>query len=495
MTTRFEIHPSVGIARLGTSEKSFIGPEPGQPPPASYRDEEGALLRQAARFRVFECERDDHHRLVSAREVTIDDATITWTVHLVNRKATGTFGGVQRNAHHPDPSQLVIDPGARSVTVLGQGARFDTGQFKRAQVFLGDIATNEDGSVTVQGGHGKAGSEPSTDFAGFANNDNWWDDTSDGPVTAVVRTVDGAEHEATSAWVIVGPPDFAPPIINFVTLYDLARDVAVEQGWLQLPQRPSFTRDVYPILSRPYGYSWVCSLAVREHRKWGPTSSRWPRLADPDGDAGERQDLLAKLRKPGNPPGQGSMPRLNDETIQHVLPPSVTQYEILERWAAGSFVGDWGQDTETVELLPDALDRVALQAGSGGAFFPGIEASSILADKKSYSEPFRLDAKRLAPGAVTQVCAVPWQADFIACTLQNGRGWWPSQRPDDVYRDPADVGGKTSAWARGIRDPADMVANWHQLGVVVEKSDPAGQPVYVETERRLPEPEDGGSTT
>jgi hypothetical protein len=124
VTTRFEIHPSVGIARVGTSEKSFIGPEPGQPPPVSNRDEEGALLRQTARLRVFECERDDHHRLVSAGEVTPDDGAITRTVHLVNRKATGKFDGVQRNADDPDPSQLVIDPGPRSVTGPGQRARF-----------------------------------------------------------------------------------------------------------------------------------------------------------------------------------------------------------------------------------------------------------------------------------------------------------------------------------------------------------------------------------
>src|ERR1700751_4260176 len=230
MTTRFEIHPSVAIARVGTSEKSFVGPEPDQAPPTSYRDEEGALLRQAARFRVFECDRHDHHRLVSAHEVPPDDGAITWTVHRINRKAAGNkFGEVQRNPGHPDPSELVIDPGPRSVTGTGQAARLDTGRFKHVGVFLGDIVTDDDGRLSVRGGHGKAGSEPTTGLADFANNDNWWDDTSDGPVSAVVRTADGAEHKTAPAWVIVGPPDFAPPIINFVTLYDLARDVAVER--------------------------------------------------------------------------------------------------------------------------------------------------------------------------------------------------------------------------------------------------------------------------
>jgi hypothetical protein len=180
----------------------------------------------------------------------------------------------------------------------------------------------------------------------------------------------------------------------------------------------------------------VTELAVREHRKWGPTSSRWVRLADPSASVAERQALLGALRKPGEPAGPGRMPRLNDETIKNVLPPSATQYETLTRWAAGSFVNDWSHAMSSDELLPDALDRVALQAGSGGAFFPGIEAGAVLAEKVSYLEPYRLDPAVLTAGAVTESCAVPWQADFIKCTQQDGRGWWPSQRPDHVHRDP-----------------------------------------------------------
>src|SRR6185369_3243625 len=375
---------------------------------------------------------------------------IAWTVHLVNRKAVSAkFNGVQRNPGQ-DPDGLIIDPGPRTVTGPGQSARFDTGRFKNTPVFVGELSTGDDGRLHVLGGHGAAGSEPETDIEDFANNSNWWDDTSDGPVRAVIRTADGAEHEAVPAWVIVGPPDFAPPILNFVTLYDVARDAAVERDWLRLPERPSFTRDVYPILSRPYGYSWVSELAVREHRNWGPSSSRWALLADPTGDPEKRHHLLAALRKPGNPAGPGRMPRLNDHTQRNVLPPSATQYEILSRWAAGSFVADWGQDADAGELLPDALDRVALQAVSGGAFFPGIETGAVVTEKASYSEPFRFDADTLAPGAVTESCAVPWQADFLACREQNGRGWWPSQRPDHVYRDVAEVGADQVDWVRGI---------------------------------------------
>ena len=62
--TEYEIHPAIGIARVGSSrldsdEGFFIGPEPGGSPPAHYRDSAGDLKRQAARFRVFACRRDD----------------------------------------------------------------------------------------------------------------------------------------------------------------------------------------------------------------------------------------------------------------------------------------------------------------------------------------------------------------------------------------------------------------------------------------------------
>jgi hypothetical protein len=52
---------------------------------------------------------------------------------------------------------------------------------------------------------------------------------SDGPVRATVTTTDGRTHTAKPSWVIVAPPDFAPGIMNLVTLYDVSRDVAVDR--------------------------------------------------------------------------------------------------------------------------------------------------------------------------------------------------------------------------------------------------------------------------
>src|SRR5215475_3814943 len=85
---RAAIHPAIGIARVGNSpDQYYLGPEiPGGLPiaPQGYKDTSGAMKRQAARFRVFGLDADG--RVV--RELTADDATIVWTVHLANQKAS-----------------------------------------------------------------------------------------------------------------------------------------------------------------------------------------------------------------------------------------------------------------------------------------------------------------------------------------------------------------------------------------------------------------------
>ncbi|MGV9868776.1 LodA/GoxA family CTQ-dependent oxidase [Rhodococcus koreensis] len=532
MATTYEIHPGIGIARVGTStEHYFVGPEPDAPPPTAFRDDEGNLLRQAARFRVFECERDERNALLAARELTPDLGTIAWTVHLANRKGAGEVFPppdpavplAQRLRNQgQDRAELTIDPGPRTVDGSSRTALLDTGTFKQEPVFLGEIRTESGehgGRLLVLGGFGRSGSVPAGLPVGpprgsFANNDDWFDDVSDGPVRALVTTADGRTHRAKPSWVIVAPPDFAPGVANFVTLYDVARDVAVHNRWLSVPDTPSFTRDIYPILSRPFAYSWVSGRAGLMHgsARWVPSSPRWKILADPATAPGIRQSLFARLRDPHTRPPSDlkSMPRLHDDTNQkgQVLPPIGTQYRILDKWVAGNFVNDWDGQPPVEErkypgeLMPDALDRIALRGCSGGAFFPGIEAGRIMADGGKYSEPYRLDADTLEPGEVTEGNAVPWQADFHLCrddspnlpTLEEDEpylAWWPAQRPDMVFVDLAAVESRQQPefWARGVDHMADMVEHWHELGVVVETPGANGHPVFVETERRLPDPQ------
>ena len=297
--TTYEIHPAIGIARVGSSELStdegyFIGPEPDGSPPAQYRDPEGNLKRQAAHFRVFECERDDQNQLQSAIEVTLETAQIRWIVHLANRKGVArrryikpAYRNWARNDDTADQA-LIIDPGERTVSAPGVSASFDTGKFRSTPVDLGAIVMESTGRLLVLGGHGKAGSDPPQPrldaYTGhFADNDNWYDDTSDGPVVALLTLPDGTVQAAT-AWVIVAPPDYAPGIKNFVTLYDYLFDKAVARGVLTAPiDQPggiSFTRHVQPILSRVLGYQWVNRAARFGYCRGGqrPRAERRRRL-------------------------------------------------------------------------------------------------------------------------------------------------------------------------------------------------------------------------
>jgi hypothetical protein len=277
-----------------------------------------------------------------------------------------------------------------------------------------------------------------------------------------------------------------------VTLYDVAFQAAVERGWLTVPETPSFARHIMPILSRAVGYTWVIQLAQAGH---GPgrrgdftAESRLGRLADPTAPKALREAVIDRLRDPNDLNATvepGLMPRLSDETnSENVLTPTKSQYEMLRSWVAGAFVNDLGMPSAP-ESLPDALDRLALEACAGGPFFPGIEVGPIMGEAACYTSPFRLDATKLRPGEATQGNAVPWQADFLLCRFSDHRqlGWWPAQRPDKVLVDVAS--GRIERWQRGVEKFADMVEHWHRLGVVVPAPGPDGRPVFVESERLL----------
>ena len=212
MATTFEIHPSIGIARVG-NESRTISSAPSRTHLAAapqYRDAAGGLLRQAARFRVFECERDDNNVLLGCREVTPDLGTIEWTVHLANTKAAGPKflpqrrrcrAGVTKSVKRPRRDELKIDPGPRTVDHgPNPVASFDTGACSAAT--RAGAAGRDPHRWTPGGCSSSAASEsPSSVPEGrtienFADNDNWFDDVSDGPVRAVVTTADGRTRAA-----------------------------------------------------------------------------------------------------------------------------------------------------------------------------------------------------------------------------------------------------------------------------------------------------------
>jgi hypothetical protein len=523
-TTTLEIHPAIGIARMGSSQEFFLGPEPGLLIETNRRDStpDQLLKRQAARFRVYSCVRDEHGTLLTFEELTPDKVTITWTVHLVNRKAAAPRFLDDAGLPNTDPSlrrndatgndtldrELIIDGGIQTLTAtLGPKKTFQ-GKIKGNDVILGEMITDADGRLVVVGGFGKSASFSGTVITNFADNKGWYDDTSDGPVEATVHFLDGSPDKPVDkpAWVIACQPDFAPGIGNLVTLYDAFIDLAIyERNVLPIPTfKPAYDRDVFPLLNRATAYRWVNAYARDAHRPGSPTTdfASIPHLGDPTTASPDRKRIFRLLRDPNGaatPFGTPAMPALFSDdyfvpaTMRNVLPLTRSQYRILGEWAKGLFDAT---DPAPAEGEPDALTRVVLEACAGGAFCPGIESGRRIRDKTIYmaGEVFRFDRANLQPGGLTQSLALPWQADFSACQWENppapllprqGRGWWPAQRPDDVLRNPDDA--NMVRWDRKAEDEASMVELWDQLGIVLETTDGAGKQAFSEVLRTLPE--------
>lgn len=501
MATTFEIHPAIGIARVGDSQAEdnfFLAPEPGATPPASFRDQNGNLLKQAARFRIFECERDADNRLTSAREITRGNAAIEWRVAVANRKACGPLlvgQGRRNNAQTDDDAELAIKPSARTLNSAGGRALFDDGKFRGVTVPLGEIRMDGDGRLIYIASRGHADSQPAgVALQTFADNFDWFDDIADGVVEASV-TIDGAMHQAKPAWIVAAPPDFAPGIQNIVSWYDVAFQAAVDNGFLSAPARPSFQHHIRPILERFVQLKWTNAIFFQQFGPGSPRdfTSKLAALADPAQEQQTRQTFFAMLRRPGSAPniGAGHLPRLNDDNNDgDTISLTSVQFRFIEQWANGDFVSDLGAPP-LAEQFPDALDRVSLEACVGGAFFPGIEAGRIIADRRSYSEAFRLNATALKPGSLTAGNAVPWQADFMACRTDASLAWWPAQRPDSVFTDPNNVGTATQLkrWTdpiRSVEGNNGLIRNFGKLGIVVRETNQSGTTVFVERERKLP---------
>lgn len=502
MKKTYAVHPAIGIARVGDSpDDYFVGPEapgvapslakPGAPPAgAKYKDALKRIKRQGARFRIYEFTRDNSGALTDVREITAADAHIEWRVHLANGKpAAPKFQESGRRNQGIPVSKLVIDAGNQTISGVSQAMKRLKGTFQGSsdhpiEVPLGDALTDDAGRLIVLGGFGKSQSVASSParqrITNFANNDDWCDDVSDGPVGATVQLAGTTEKiEADPAWVIVAPPDFAPAIENVITLYDVVYnmmagfDPSLKVG---TATPVSFTKHIYPIFRRVSGMHWSSDVAATAH---GPDKHAFfiARLEELSSNKAEQQparmQIFRKLRNPAG--GGGNMPKLpasTEEDATVALPDA--QYNRMKRWAEGTFDADWpGQPPLPLTLeqisakdRPQALDRAALEACVGGGFFPGIEVGRIMLEESTYDKkrPFRISAG-LAPGTLTAKMAVPWQADFFDCTFQDGADWWPGQRPNEVFR-----GTKRESWVPDDwKKPERMVQDWAKLGFIVEE--------------------------
>jgi hypothetical protein len=543
------IHPAIGVARLGNADPStyFIGPEiPGYPatgeapgssvPPYKVN---GLVKPQAARFRIYEYAYQGG-KLTPVREINLDTPgiqAISWHAHLANRKSSfheenGPSGESRppealRNASVTDRRSLESDFGPRSISGRGQGPvefRHGTSANPAAESvvrgadgnpvidYLGQLRTDAAGRLIAIAGRGRSGCDTATPapLTHWANNDHWFDDISDGPITATVTLSDGTQvsmDAAGHAWLLTGPPDFAPRIAPAVSLYDLLFDMAVRQRAL-LPANhsfyesggplhrlrqladafrggeevefpgitPDFATEVLPVLDNAYRFRWVSPIVSAKH-----ATLINPSLGDPNGRYDQaRVRAFSYIRAPAGAlagTGPRSMPRLlgdnpyqgdslttgGDGGTATAVPDHIrrltltrTQFGLLRRWASGVFTPST-PSLPPPQITPHGLDRAALENCSGGAFFPGIECGWQIRNSALFIEPFRLNhaatsqylgeaGRPLAAGHFSRQMAIPWQADFSDCTTEGNFDWWPAQRPSSAFLDASAQ--KPVSWAR-----------------------------------------------
>lgn len=545
-TARYRIHPAIGIARVGNADPAdyFLGPERPNQQITGSRDagtavppfkSDGLIKRQAARFRIWEYVEEDGV-LSPSRELTLGDANaveLVWTVHLANRKASFLkFNGLagsprqgvrngkldvdrrnneQRRNRSADERTVEIDPLARSIggrsadpVDLSKGTsatpaqeRWPDPQPERPITSLGQLRTDDAGRLIVIPGAGIASGREGAEIGEYANNDDWFDDVGDGPITATLklRAADGTitEHPVEGAWLLVGPPDFAPPIPQVVSLYDVLFDLAVRElpipadesvyqtgelarlsglaGFFRPGATSSYTvdfdRDVAPILRAAFGVTSVVPHPSHAGTVMdGSQVNDWARWSDPKGFNGTRARIFGKIRKPSDS-GSDTTPLEHDTFMPKLfgdgydrpasglraLTLTPTQYKILERWAARDFIGSRLGPSSVLNppaaqtVTPHGLDRAAIECASGGGFFPGIEVSWLIREPSLFAEPFRIKhgakspylgdkdehATTVGAGFFSRQMALPWLADFLQCMHEDTWGWWPSQRPDSVY--------------------------------------------------------------
>jgi hypothetical protein len=578
---RYRIHPAIGVARLGDAERignDFYFPGPEIPDvPANFDasrqqyngfKKAGKVRPQAARFRIFEYESDADGKFHPKGEVKLGDgrtSNISWTVHLANRKANfcnflGQIGAKDLYASYSPgdvrnsavrgldqrKQKLDLDPGPR--TIQGGASTIQDFTINRPPLkiaTLGQLRSDPDGRLLVIGGMGVSDHDPDLggDISEYANNDGWFDDVCDGPVEATL-VIDGVAQDVDGAWVLGAPPDFAPAVRSYRTMYDTLIDLIVREFlpgqdgvFVDLPPdviamrsewranhglanfKPSFTNHVYPILRSMCRIMRIHSRIEGQVTEYHLSLSNYELLGARRSDRNARQDIFKRIRDPKTVVNHEAvdptkMPftlgdfytltngqsGLNEAGFFHSVSP--LQYELLRKWSDGDFDEDWTGPPKIPDDPPVTavgLDRAALENAVGGAFYPGIEASWLFANRVAFRAPFRVargttvaqipvpvpngaPQKRplvIEAGAFSQQMALPWQADFWLCRaeshtidgIQRRIAWWPAQRPDNVF--PVTGPTHRENWERFADGDQfaryeDMVEHWSSLGFIVD---------------------------
>jgi hypothetical protein len=483
--TRFEIHPSIGIARVGNSADAFyFGPEvPGALPkaPGGFKDPSGAMAKQAARFRIFG---------IGPRGEVLGElpaaARVDWTVSVANKKAAWYESAVAMDILVAQPvdrrnptvaaSREVLATGA-STSVSGPGGsavRLTGTSVFESEPDFGEIFVDAEGRLVFLPGDGRAYPAPGAAITTFADNDGWTDNICDGVVEAVI-SVGGRQIPVKPAYVIVTPPNYGPGVAaGPVSLLDQVRSPLTRAGMMPVGT-VSFEGDIRPLLESMVELQWVNQGFFDLTRPGGEMDWLSPRSLERLGDpsSASRPSRARIARQFRNPAYQSSdvedLPiMLGDGTR---VPPtnqyswlSVTslQYLQLQAWARGDFVpGTPPATVGSIEDLPlserpRALDEAALGSVLGGANHPGVETPWVLRVPSMWEATYHLRIEGssmvvrdygpqltpavatgpdgpvhgVSPGDITMWMGVPWHADAASCRSgYRTPGYTPSISP------------------------------------------------------------------
>lgn len=520
------IHPSVGVARLGNAKENDFLLNPikigGLPYEAdknlkptktavNFKDKAGRVRRQGQVFKVFDA---DGNELTLASD---NVKSIEWTVHLANKKAAwynfselngnllyGEENSYEnrnigwRNPDVPDDKRqdLITDLGPRTVSGALQQAEFNIDSIpdnyytknayidRRDNIFppkhvkqgeefkgLGTLRTDSEGRLIVLGGYGRTGGN--TDLEGYGGGNDWFDDISDGSVTCTITTTENGKEtsETTTAWIVVGSPDFAPEIVNISNLNDTFFDVGVRNFGLvpamyddgfKSDYQANFDRDILPIIQRISQYQWVANVQSMsgffsyhfDYRDNSDTNKanrmkyyNYFRQLDKKviGDFDQPQQHLLSSSTEGDmlpmmPMNSGSNSvssansyDLTNNVVEKFLALDATQLFLLEQWAQGKFT------TTTGESQVNEMDAASIGNCVGLPMCPGIEVTWSMQNPAVYENAYKIkhheneayyakhglspsrdecEGGGCEPGDLTKRMACPWQADFFNCTVQ-----------------------------------------------------------------------------
>jgi len=447
---------------------------------------------------------------------------IIWTVHLANKKAncwqidedanTGLmqyqngktpplrnpdFGNSNGDPANPVRLQkLIIDPGPRALSSLkGRSIAFNpqttasywqsssagiqqlvnypqsypavAGADANSKIdYLGEMLTEPNGRLVVLGGYGKACGfdskgkfDPKATLSKDVDNNNWLDDTSDGPVTAVLVFEDGSsESLVNNAWVICTDPAYAPQTLNVVSLWDdvyttWVEDIGINSTLYNAKTKtynsayiPDYKADVFPILRAAEMQRWNTNLpdaAIKSHKSIDALSNEKPGfnimsfMRKPATDAGDHLETGAPL-----------MPLSLGDADKSFMTLTSTQYFLMDQWAKG-LCGNNAKPSIAKPLgAGEALDRTVLMNCLGGRFSPGIDMTFIVRDPGLFNTnwknpdigPFRINTQSLdyasatkdkaflgvgyiplrsntpaQPGDLSKFMAIPWHTDYNSC--------------------------------------------------------------------------------